>query len=349
MLAPCHSRLAARLIPVLDEQVVLLSNGTVTLANQAAADLFKLSVDNMQGKQAGELLDPVPPFPAAGGQSSFVAHVLTPEGKGPLVSGVVLGLESQEHLWVLKGNLALAELGALTAGLLHNLAAPLSVIRSTAELLDRFWHKAVEELPELRALSARWPESVREGGTAVIKQVDLLSDAIRDLLAKLRGESTHRWMPLDLNQILRAELELLNSISFCKHKVRKEIELTEPLPRVRGLYSDFSHSFRNLFKNALEAMAHSTERVLGVHTGLEEGGIVVRVSDTGCGIPPDIQTRIFEPFFSAGGGEQGGLGLGLHSVCQLLDPYGVRLKVESRPGRTVFTLKVPVGEDGEVG
>lgn len=349
MLAPSYSQFAARLMPVLDEQVVLLSNKTVTSANQAAADLFKLPMENMQGKQADELLDPVPPFPAAGEQTSFVAHVLTSEGKGPLVSGVALGLEPQDHLWVLKGNLALAELGILTAGLLHNLAAPLSVIRSTGELLERFWHKALEELPELRALTARWPESVREGGAAVIKQVDLLSEAIRDLLVKLRGENTHRWVPLDLNQILRAELELLNSISFCKHEVRKEIDLAEHLPRVRGLYSDFSHSFRNLFKNALEAMEHSPEKVLGVRTGLEKGGIVVQISDTGGGIPQEIQTRIFEPFFSVAGGEQGGLGLGLHSVRQLLDPYGVDVKVESRPGRTVFTLKVPVGEDGEVG
>jgi signal transduction histidine kinase len=93
-------------------------------------------------------------------------------------------------------------------------------------------------------------------------------------------------------------------------------------------------------------MADGPERVLSVSTRSLAGELVVEIGDSGRGIPAQDQARIFEPFFTTRSDGGSISGLGLYSVRQLLMPYQVRYKVESRPGRTVFSLGVPLTPDG---
>lgn len=81
-----------------------------------------------------------------------------------------------------------------------------------------------------------------------------------------------------------------------------------------------------------------------------EGRVIVRISDTGSGIPKEHLDRIFDPFFTtkpiageAKPGEPTGTGLGLSTCVQLLKPYGAEIAAESEVGTgTTFTVRVPV-------
>lgn len=333
------------LIQAMEEQVLILGPGGVLHANEPAALLFAKTREKLIGLGPEDLLRPAPLMPPDGRSCSILGRVVVKRGEGPLVRGQAISLKHGMQLWLLQGHVSLADLGSLAAGLIHNLAGPLSVIRSSAELLERYQRKSLETVPELAALQETWPKSVQNGFQVMVEHVDQITDATRDLLAKLRGEATRREGPLDLNEILMRELRFAENNLGLKQSTRQETDLAPNLPLVQGLYSDFSHSFRNLLRNAVQAMAETKQKVLKVSTMLEQSDIVVRIQDSGKGIPAKDLNKVFDPFFTTRPQASQASGLGLYSVRQLLMPYNVAFHIASKPGRTVFTLKVPAPQD----
>ena len=102
------------------------------------------------------------------------------------------------------------------------------------------------------------------------------------------------------------------------------------------------HILMNLCKNAFQAMEQSDKKELTVE--LAEMGtdqLCLRISDTGCGIPEDVQKKIFEPFYTTKGSRQG-TGLGLSVVRNIIASVGGKIEVESRQGEgTTFLLMIP--------
>jgi two-component system NtrC family sensor kinase len=326
----------------MEEQVVILGPEGLIHANQPASELFGKELDQLLGITAEELLIPPPASPEKGQSASILGRIKAPRGEGPMVRGLALGLSNDLQIWVMQGQASLVDLGSLAAGLIHNLAGPLSVIRSSAELLERFQGKALESSPELSAELETWPQSVKNGFRIMVEHVDQITEATRDLLAKVRGESARREGPLDLNDILLRELRFAENNLGLKQHTRQEVNLAPQLPLVQGLYSDFSQSFRNLLRNAVQAMAESQPKILKVSTGLQGKAILVQIQDSGKGISPKDLPRVFDPFFTTRSAGSQASGLGLYSVRQLLMPYKVGFEIESKPGRTLFTLTVPV-------
>jgi len=101
----------------------------------------------------------------------------------------------------------------------------------------------------------------------------------------------------------------------------------------------------NLFKNALHS-AGTTGRV-EIRSRREGGYASVAVEDDGPGIDPSIRDRIFEPLFSTKGTGEG-KGLGLDTCRRIVDTHSGTITFESRPGRTVFTVRLPEARDGAV-
>jgi signal transduction histidine kinase len=264
-----------------------------------------------------------------------------------LVKGLAFGLEDQTQMWVFRENISLTELGSLAAGLMHNLAGPLSVIRSSAEMMNTLFNKLAEEDPELAQRMKDWPGTLRHGGDKIVGQVDQITATIRDLLAKINGDTRRHHQQLDLNDILRSELDFLKNDLDIKHGVEFQTDLDPELPLIKGLYSDFSQAFRNVLLNAVEATIGQKDRRLGVSTRRNKGWVEVSISDNGQGIPPEVRPKIFEPFFSYGKNREKAVGLGLHSVRQLLNSYGARYQVDSDPSGTEFTVRLPRGVESE--
>jgi two-component system, NtrC family, sensor kinase len=331
---------------VVSEAVLITQGQGVIFANRAACRIFGCGAEEIRGRDPGTLLATPPDQESPEQPVNFVSRVTTRDGLGPLVSGCCFRMDHDTTLWVLKDEETMADMGAMAAGLIHNLTGPLSVIRSGAEMLARCLERTRQQAPELTASMDAWPASARNACQTSMDNVDQITDAARDLLAKLRGDAARQQVPLDLNEILKREVSLLDNDLTIKHSIAKRLTLDDSLPRLAGLYSDFSHSFRNLLRNAIQAMNDSPVKELDVATAFlpDEDQIEVRISDSGHGVPAELQKRIFEPFFTtrAEGGHSSGLGL--HSVRQLLMPYQVRIDLNSEPGGTAFILRIPLGE-----
>jgi signal transduction histidine kinase len=104
--------------------------------------------------------------------------------------------------------------------------------------------------------------------------------------------------------------------------------------------ADFVTAIVNLLLNAADALAGAG--VVTVRTGSSNGGAWIEIADNGPGIPPEIKSRILEPFFTTKG--QVGTGLGLSIIYAFTQRHGGRLDVESEPGRGAkFRMWFPVG------
>lgn len=186
----------------------------------------------------------------------------------------------------------------------------------------------------------------RGGGSDADELLALAGDEIGRVSAILRrllnlskmtdGTSTSA----SCNEVVERVL-LLTGPTLTRKRIRLERRLEEPLPRVTLGGELITQVLLNLVVNAIDAMPTGGD--LLVATGvLREGGVVITVRDTGVGIPPQEQQRIFEPFFSQ---KEGGHGLGLAVSRQIVHQSGGELLVESEPGRgTTFTVRLPVAD-----
>ena len=115
------------------------------------------------------------------------------------------------------------------------------------------------------------------------------------------------------------------------------------LPPVVSDAEQMRQVFINLIANAIDAMGEGGEIRIGATCETQPGGeryVVVRLRDEGCGIPAEIQSRLFEPFFST---KEEGTGLGLCISAQILERHGGRLVLESSSNKgTTFAVKIPV-------
>jgi signal transduction histidine kinase len=95
----------------------------------------------------------------------------------------------------------------------------------------------------------------------------------------------------------------------------------------------------NLISNAIDAMGEGGD--LTISTGIDEQYVTVAFEDTGPGIPEEIRHRLFEPFFTTKAPGKG-TGMGLAISYSIVRRHGGDIKLESRPGRTVFIVRLPL-------
>ncbi len=226
----------------------------------------------------------------------------------------------------------LSTIGQFLSGVLHDMKTPMSVISGYVGLL-------VSEEDE----SARADLAER-----VKRQVKLLNTMTRETLAFARGERTlwtrkvylYKFFD-DVGEAIRTDVE--------SRGVEFELEL-----RNRGVaYFDeekLARVLHNLTRNAAEAIGEQggTCRVVA-DVDPADGALVIQVIDDGPGIPNAIRHRLFESFATYG--KEKGTGLGLAIVKTLVEDHGGTVDVESKPGRTAFTIRIPqqVVEEAEPG
>jgi two-component system sporulation sensor kinase A len=227
----------------------------------------------------------------------------------------------------------LASIGMMSSGIAHNINSPLMGIIG----LCQFIMMKNGESEELKS---------------IIEQANKISTIVKNLMFKSRSEQEKVPGFIDMNRLLQEELKFLESDLDFKHNVEKEYHYQEPLPEIRGVYSDFSQSITNIIRNAIDAMYDTPRKCLTVRTGLEKDWILVNVEDTGCGIEEENIPQLFNPFFTTKPirgkekeGQPTGTGLGLSSAYKLLSPYGVKFDIESKVGKgTKFMVRIPIGK-----
>ncbi len=131
-----------------------------------------------------------------------------------------------------------------------------------------------------------------------------------------------------------------------KHGITVVREYDRSMPRICGNGSELNQVWTNLIDNAIDAMGGEGELV--VRTASEFQRMVVEIRDSGPGIPPEIRDRIFEPFFTTKPvGE--GTGLGLDTVYRIVHQHRGEVDVDSKPGRTSFTVRLPFARESTAG
>ncbi len=165
-------------------------------------------------------------------------------------------------------------------------------------------------------------------------RISKLVKSIKDYSHMDRGVAMEA---VDIHEGLRSTLVML------KHKFKsKNIGLVKnfspELPKVQGFAGELNQVWTNLIVNAIDAMGQ--DGALTVDTFPDREYVRVDITDNGSGIPEDIQTRIFEPFFTTKAmGE--GTGMGLDIARKIMSRHKAEIEVESRPGKTTFSLCFP--------
>jgi two-component system NtrC family sensor kinase len=223
----------------------------------------------------------------------------------------------------------MASLGKLAAVVAHEINNPLAGIRTYARLLRK---RAAVPGPAHDAESERILEMVDgEAGRC--------GDIVRNLLLFSRS-SPARFAEADVAPLLeRCRLLLRHQAEL--QGVALDLEVEAGLPSITCDAAQVEQMALALAMNALEATPSGGRVVLRARPEGSEGGLVVSVSDTGAGIAPEDQARIYEPFFTTK--EAGkGVGLGLAVVYGIVSRHGGRIDLVSRPGEgTVFTVHLP--------
>jgi signal transduction histidine kinase len=136
---------------------------------------------------------------------------------------------------------------------------------------------------------------------------------------------------------------LSNTVAVLKAKARSKaaavvVDVEPDLPPVRGFVGELNQIWANLIDNALDAIPQSGR--VEVLANRERQRVVVRIIDSGTGIPAEIRERIFDPFFTTKPVGHG-TGLGLDIVRRLVRHNDGEIAVESQPGRTEFRVVLP--------
>jgi signal transduction histidine kinase len=145
---------------------------------------------------------------------------------------------------------------------------------------------------------------------------------------------------VDVREGLDSTLVMLGH-KLKKKSLRLERDYAAGLPKVTAYPGELNQVWTNLIDNAIDA-APEGGLIRIEAAGDSVTSAAVRVIDNGPGVPPEIQSRIFEPFFTTKPVGQG-TGLGLDIVERIVvQQHGGKVELESQPGRTVFTVRLPV-------
>ncbi len=144
---------------------------------------------------------------------------------------------------------------------------------------------------------------------------------------------------VDVHESLESSLTILgHKLKQSRARVVREYDRT--LPKIRSYGTELSQVWTNLLDNAADAV-NKEGGTITVRTGPAKDGIGVEITDSGPGIPADVRPKVFDPFFTTK--EAGkGTGLGLEIVKRIVLRHRGEIRVESAPGRTTFSIRLPL-------
>lgn len=244
-------------------------------------------------------------------------------------------------------NEKLAGIGQLTAGIAHEINNPINYVKAGIDSLKM-------EIQDIKQMLGKGGQSTPQSESAtseshdiesIVKEIDLITQSITSGANKaaeiVRGlriysrTSSGQLTNVDVNQSVENSLLLLRS--EYKDRITIEKDLAQNAV-IEGYGEKLDQVVMNLLSNAIQAIEGSGS--IGIHTSRSETHLMVEISDTGTGIPKEMQDKIFDPFYTTK--EIGkGTGLGLSITLGIIKDHSGTIEVSSEPGATVFTIKLP--------
>lgn len=255
--------------------------------------------------------------------TSPAAPEALPDGESP---GVAAGVMHGRMLQASR----LATIGAMAAGIAHELNQPLTAIANYAQACDRLLGGPGPNLEEIRtAMREIAAQAVRAGGI------------LHRLRSLARSQPMQRGRA-DVNMMVEAIRDIVLADGRA-HRAEVQFDLAARLPPASIDAVQIQHVILNLVRNGLEAPAVPgvTARELVIRTGLaSDGDVEIEVRDNGPGLSPQARERLFDPFFST---KPEGTGLGLAISNTVVRAHGGALTYRAnRCGGACFSIRLPV-------
>lgn len=327
--------------------IAIDNNKRIALLNHVAGSILSISLPDVSGKSAREIL-PATLWNLAGDMKDDTGIVETEidcrldDGKTvPLEAsatvlkdekgnflGYIILFKDLSEVRSLRREVArsqrLASLGSLAAGVAHEIRNPLSSIKGFAVY---FMERQEKE------------EEKRIAGI-MIQEVDRLNRVVSQLVELARPVSISK-KPVSLSTVIENSLKLLEREASEKNIVIKTIYMPEELQiTIDG--DRINQVLLNLYLNAIESMENGGR--LSVELSEGEGGAIIKVSDTGSGVAEKDLPYVFDPYFTT---KTSGTGLGLAIVHNIIEAHDGKITVESKPGEgTAFTIFLPGARQG---
>lgn len=321
-----------------EELVIILDmEMRVLLCNPAAIAILRLPTCDVIGKKIHEvisnntLLDLC--WKASRARRTYHAEVWIPGGR--TYSAQLTPVEGVGYVLMMHDITQMKELDRVRAEFLatvsHDLRSPLAAIRGYVDLLEK-----------VGPLTEQQQDFVGKIRRSIAHITALVSDLLE--LGRIEASAELEMEPFHLESVIDAVVDGYRQIAAEKGLTLKwEFN---PLPLIRGNPHQLRRVMENLLSNAVKYNREGGW--IAVSAEYREGYLVVRVADSGIGIPPEDLPHIFDRFYRVQRPETEeieGTGLGLSIVKSIVEKHGGRVWVESQPGEgTTFTLILPTME-----
>ncbi len=215
-------------------------------------------------------------------------------------------------------------IGEMSSAVAHGIRNPLATIRSSAEL----------------SLEGEPSPLFRNAAQDIIVEVDRLSGWIKELLAyaKVSGETLSL---IQMNNLLRSALGGFE-LRLNKCEVKVHFDLEEPMPKIKADEISMRHIFISLISNAIEAMPQGGELLISNHFIKNENLLIIKIKDTGKGIPKNQIDKVFKPFYTT---KRAGVGVGLSLVRRIIGRYNGTIQLDSQENQgTTVSIRIPISK-----
>lgn len=222
----------------------------------------------------------------------------------------------------------LSEVSHVSAGLAHELKQPLTALVNYTNVIKRLTE--AQDTP----LAAKVHAAATKAAEQALRAAQIIS-RLREFVEKRRSTRVVE----DINAIVEDAIAL-GLLGATGEGIMIRVNFAEDALRVLGDHVQLEQVLVNLLRNAADAMAHTSRRELAITTRRSDDDVViVRVADTGPGIPDDIAKNLFTPFFTT---KPGGMGVGLAISRSIIEAHGGQLTMEPNDGGgTVFQFTLP--------
>jgi two-component system NtrC family sensor kinase len=253
----------------------------------------------------------------------------------------------------------MASIGQLAAGVAHEINNPIGYVNSNLSTLNKYigqlldvvsaYESTDEYLKNNSQLADLITRKKQEADFGYIKEdmKDLINESIegvarvkhivQDLKDFSRSERDQSWELSDIHAGLNSTLNVANNELKYKAEIIRDYG---ELPEIECMLSQLNQVFLNILVNAAQAIEEHGE--IRISTRVNGEFVNIEFSDTGRGIPPDVQKRIFDPFFTTKP-VGSGTGLGLSLSFSIISNHNGTINVASTPGTgTTFTIQLPI-------
>ncbi|MBW2412805.1 MAG: PAS domain S-box protein [Deltaproteobacteria bacterium] len=331
--------------------LALDSQGKIAAFNNGAESILRLSAADVIGQEAGriipsELIDEINHSKSHGDVIEKEIECKTAEGKRvPLEiaasslkdeAGVFLGnvllFKDLTEVQALRREVArsqrLASVGRLAAGVAHEIRNPLSSIKGFATYFKE-----------------RYPDRPGDQQTAdiMIQEVDRINRVVGQLLEFARPITVKK-QRISLPALLKDSIKLIEDRAATQG-ISVQTHFEAAPDKAWGDPDRINQILLNLYLNAIDAMESGGELNVTLLSDEENSEILIRISDTGCGINPDHLPKIFDPYFTT---KSTGTGLGLAIAHNIVEALDGNITVESYPEKgTIFTVSLPNSKESK--